>query len=124
LPEAFRIPTEFYPSSLPGLLWKGTGSGGVELYEFFDYNCPHCKKAAREIDDLIGVNPGVKLALVNSPILSVGSVQAAKVQQAILRLYGPSVAYTFHRRMLARRGQVDGVSRSQSRVIWPSISQR
>lgn len=110
LPETFRIPSDLYPSSLPGVVWKGATSADVELYEFFDYNCAYCRKAAREIDEVIAANPDVKLGLVNSPILSVGSVQAAKVQQAIFRLYGPSVAYAFHQRMFAKRGQSNGVS--------------
>lgn len=110
LPPTFRIPSDLYPSSLPGVVWKGSRAAEIELYEFFDYNCAYCRRAAREIDEVIGDNPDVKLGLVNSPVLSVGSVQAAKVQQAILRLYGPSVAYAFHQRMFAKRGQSDGAS--------------
>lgn len=110
LPETFRIPPDLYPSSLPGIVWTGAASAEIELYEFFDYNCAYCRKAAQEIDEVIGANPDVKLGLVNSPILSVGSVQAAKIQQALLRLYGPSAAYAFHQRMFAKRGQSDGVS--------------
>lgn len=110
LPELFPIPSDLYPSSLPGIIWQGVGSAETELYEFFDYNCAYCRKAAREIEEVIAANPDVKLGLVNSPILSVGSVQAAKVQQAVLRLYGPPVASAFHQRMFAKHGQSDGVS--------------
>lgn len=110
LPELFPIPSNLYPSSLPGIIWQGAGSAEIELYEFFDYNCAYCKRAAREIEEIIAANPDVKLGLVNSPILSVGSVQAAKVQQAVLRLYGPPVAADFRQRMFAKRGQSDGVS--------------
>ncbi|PPD42241.1 MAG: hypothetical protein CTY15_12435 [Methylocystis sp.] len=109
-PELFPIPSDLYPSSLPGVVWQGGESAEIELYEFFDYNCAYCKKAAREIDEVIAADPTVKLGLVNSPILSVGSVQAAKVQQAVLRLYGPAVASAFHQRMFAKRGQSDGAS--------------
>jgi protein-disulfide isomerase len=110
LPELFPIPSNLYPSSLPGIVWQGAGSAGLEIYEFFDYNCAYCKKAAREIEEIIAANSDVKLGLINSPILSVGSVQAAKVQQAVLRLYGPPVAAAFHQRMFAKRGQSDGIS--------------
>ena len=48
------------------------------------------------------------LGLVNNAILSIGSVQAAKVQQAILRSYGPANAYAFHKRIYAAHGAIDG----------------
>lgn len=104
----FRIPSELDPATLPGVVWKGRKSADVILYEFFDYNCAFCRKAAREVEAIAAKDAGLRLGLVNNPILSLGSVQAAKVQQAVLRLRGPSAAYDFHLRMFAKRGQSDG----------------
>jgi protein-disulfide isomerase len=106
--ENFRIPVEFDPGSLPGVIWKGAESADVSLYEFFDYNCGYCFAAARELDRLAAKDHGLRIGLVNSPILSVGSVQAAKTQQGVLRLHGPAVAYDFHMRLFAKRGQKTG----------------
>lgn len=108
--QNFRIPSELDPAHLPGVVWKGARTGDVLLYEFFDYNCAYCRRAARDIDEISTSDPELRLGLVNNPILSLGSVQAAKVQQAILRLYGPDAAYDFHNRMFVKRGLSDGVS--------------
>ncbi len=50
----------------------------------------------------------MRLGLIDSPQLSIGSIQAAKLRQAVLKLYGPSKAYAFHRRLFASRGAIDG----------------
>ena len=106
----FRIPPELDPSTLPGIIWKGSKDADVVLYEFFDYNCAFCKKAAREIETLGMKDAGLRIGLVNNAILSIGSIQAAKVQQAVLKLRGPRAANDFHLRMFGKRGQSDGAS--------------
>lgn len=106
----FRIPSELDPASLPGVIWKGRRDGDVVLYEFFDYNCGYCRKAAREISAIAASDPNLRLGLVNAAILSIGSVQAAKVQQSVLRLYGPERAYDFHLKIYAARGGANGQS--------------
>ncbi len=108
--QNFRVPSELDPARTPGIVWSGAEVADTVLYEFFDYNCPYCRKAAHEIDEIVMKDSGLRFGLVNNPILSVGSVQAAKVQQGILRLHGPAVAYDFHLRMFARRGHADGLS--------------
>ena len=106
----FRIPAELDPATLPGIVWSGARAGDVVLYEFFDYNCGFCRKAARDLDEILGADKNLRLGLINNAILSIGSVQAAKVQQGVLRLHGPRVASEFHARMFGRRGQGDGAS--------------
>jgi protein-disulfide isomerase len=39
-----------------------------------------------------------------------GSMQAAKVQQAVLRLYGPGKAYAFHLKLYEARGAISGTT--------------
>ena len=106
----FRIPAELDPATLPGIVWSGARAGDVVLYEFFDYNCGFCRKAAQDLDEILRDDKNLRLGLINNAILSIGSVQAAKVQQAVLRLHGPRVAGEFHARMFGRRGQGDGAS--------------
>ena len=106
----FRIPSELDPATLPGILWQGANSGDVVLYEFFDYNCGYCHEAAHDLVKLVARDKNLRLGLVNNAILSIGSVQAAKVQQAVLRLHGPRVAGEFHAKMFERRGQSDGTT--------------
>ena len=104
----YRLPSELSTEGLPGVVWTGAPSPDVILVEYFDYNCPFCRKAAVDLDGLLARNPGLKLGLVNNPILSLGSVQAAKVQQAVLRMAGPAKAYAFHKAIYAKHGPIDG----------------
>lgn len=106
----FRIPAELDPATTPGVVWRGAEGADAVLYEFFDYNCAWCRKAAREIEALVAKDRHMRLGLINNAMLSLGSVQAAKVQQAVLRLHGPKIAYDFHLRMFARKGQNDGLA--------------
>ena len=106
--QNFRIPSELDPSTVPGLIWKGGKEADVILYEFFDYNCSFCHQAAKELNKILSADTGIRLGLVNNPILSLGSMQAAKVQQAVLRIYGPKAAYNFHLELIGQRGQKDG----------------
>lgn len=108
--QNFRIPSELDPAITPGLIWKGRKEADVILYEFFDYNCSFCRQAAKELDKILSTDPDMRLGLINNPILSLGSMQAAKVQQAVLKLYGPSTAYHFHSALFNQRGQKDGVA--------------
>lgn len=108
--DNFRLPAELDPAQLPGVVWKGSKTADVIIYEFFDYNCGYCRQAGRGLDGLTRLDSGIRLGLVNNPILSVGSVQVAKFQQAILRLHGPDVAYDFHIKMLGRSGQATGMT--------------
>lgn len=104
----YRLPSDLSVEGLPGVVWTGAQHPDVILVEYFDYNCPFCRKAERDLDALLRMNPGLRLGLVNNPILGLGSVQAAKVQQAVLRAAGPARAYDLHRAVYARPGPVDG----------------
>ena len=39
----------------------GNAAGDAILVEFFDYNCPYCRKAAPVMDQLTRVDPGVRI---------------------------------------------------------------
>lgn len=106
----FRLPAELSLDEVPGVLWAGSGTPDGILVEFLDYNCPYCRAAAKDLDALLEADKGLKLGFVNHAILSVGSIEAAKVQQAVLRRYGPRVALDLHRRLLARPGPADAAA--------------
>src|SRR4051812_30266350 len=38
---------------LPGLVSVGNPTGDVTMYQFYDLNCPFCREAARDVDDLM-----------------------------------------------------------------------
>ncbi len=98
------LPAGADPATVPGLSWFGSGPSAIEI---FDYNCPYCRKAFETLDARVAKKK-LRLGLMDSPQLSSGSVQAAKIRQAALILYGPDKAYEFHRRLYARKGMIDG----------------
>jgi len=84
----------------------GNPNGEVTLVEFFDYNCGYCKRAFPDMMALIENNPDLKMVLKEFPILSEGSVEAARVAIAV-NAVAPDRYVDFHREMMTRGGQAD-----------------
>lgn len=98
------LPPGVDPNVAPGLSWFGSGPAAIEI---FDYNCPYCRKAFQSLDVMVAKKK-LRLGLMDSPMLSSGSIQAAKLRQAVLMLYGPEKAFAFHRALYASKGRIDG----------------
>lgn len=60
----------------------GNPDGDVTVVEFFDYNCPYCRRVKPEVRALIEEDPNVRLVYREWPILGEGSVFAAKAALA------------------------------------------
>ncbi|MFV0280001.1 MAG: DsbA family protein [Rhodoblastus sp.] len=103
----WRLPSEII-LDLPGVIKAGAASPDAILYEFFDYNCSWCRKSAGDLDKFVTGDREFNLRLVQNAMLSLGSVQAAKVALAAFALYGDRKAYGLHRAMLGHRGPIDG----------------
>jgi len=86
----------------------GNKDGDVTFVEFFDYNCGYCKRAMTDMLDLMKADPKLKVVLKEFPVLSEGSVEAAKVAVAV-RMQDPSGKkyLDFHQRLLGGRGPAD-----------------
>jgi protein-disulfide isomerase len=56
--------------------------GDVTIVEFFDYNCPYCRRAVPAVEGLIEADPGIRLVYREWPILGEGSVFAARAALA------------------------------------------
>ena len=80
-----RLPGEIVGEipALKGITYVGPAEAETTLYEFFDYNCPYCRKAAADMVSLAGSDPTLRIGLINNPILSPQSAQAAKVALAV-----------------------------------------
>jgi protein-disulfide isomerase len=84
----------------------GNPRGDVTLVEMFDYNCGYCRGAVPDMASLIAEDPNLKIILKEFPILSDGSVDAAKV--AILVNEDRKLDYwAFHQKLFSTRGAVD-----------------
>ena len=66
----------------PNAIVLANPDGDVTVVEFFDYNCPYCRRAMPQVDALIEQDPNVRLVYREWPILGDGSVFAAKAALA------------------------------------------
>ena len=95
--------TEIYQSADNVVL--GNPKGDVTLVEMFDYNCTYCRGALPDLATLMAEDPNLKVILKQFPILSDGSVDAARI--AVLVGKDPKINYwDFHQKMFAERGEV------------------
>ncbi len=105
-----RVPVELESQieKLPGVVIVGNPRGEVTLAEFYDVNCPFCRKASADIDVLLRGNPELKLVLVPFPVLGIPSIQGTRVELAVRQLVPAKKFYEFHRAIDSSRGVVDG----------------
>ena len=108
--QNLRLPVELFSEvdELPGLFRVGSETADVTIVEFYDYNCPFCRKAAKDLEALVAADNGLRLALVNNPVLSPDSKEAARIELAVLKLRGPKLAYEFHKRLYRVPGKIGG----------------
>lgn len=62
----------------------GNPDGDVTLTEFFDYNCPFCKKITPTMQRLIGSDPQLRVVFREWPVFGAGSEFAARAALAAL----------------------------------------
>ena len=105
-----RVPVELTDEIelLRGAIWTGARDPDVTVVEFYDYNCPWCRKAASDLQQLRRDMPGLRLGLVNNPILSPQSVEAAIVEVAITKMQGKTAAARLHEALFSQKGVIDG----------------
>lgn len=60
----------------------GNPEGDVTVVEFFDYNCPYCRRSVPELAGLLAGDGNIRLVLREWPILSEGSDFAARAALA------------------------------------------
>jgi protein-disulfide isomerase len=84
----------------------GNPKGDVTLVEMFDYNCVYCRRALPDMAQLLTDDPNLKIILKQFPILSQGSVDAARI--AYLVSQDPKINYwDFHQKLFSlRAGEV------------------
>ena len=91
----------------PNQMVLGNPQGPITLVEFFDYNCGYCKRALSDMTALIDANPDLRVVIKEFPILSEGSVEAARVSVAI-KDTAPENYLKFHQEIFSRPGQASG----------------
>jgi protein-disulfide isomerase len=85
----------------------GNPDGDVTVVEFFDYNCSFCRRAMPEVKALLTADPNVRLVYREWPILSDGSVFAARTALASRK---QGKYDEFHWALMAIRGPAEETS--------------
>lgn len=83
----------------------GNPNGDVTLVEMFDYNCGYCRQALPDLAALLESDKNLKVILKEFPILSQGSIDAARIA---VQVADADVDYwAFHQALFTSRGQID-----------------
>ncbi len=108
--EPNRVPSELADeiAELGGLVRIGNREPEVMLYEFFDYNCPWCRRSAADLAPLLAAEPTLGYGLVNFAILGDASVEASRVALAFAAMTDSETYLDLHGRLLALKGVADG----------------
>jgi protein-disulfide isomerase len=103
-----RVPVELESQieSLPGVVTVGNPRGDVTIVEFYDLNCPYCRKAAADLAALLKADRELKVVLVPFPVLGIPSIAASRVELAVAKL-ARARFYDFHQKVYAGRGVID-----------------
>jgi protein-disulfide isomerase len=83
---------------------SGNPQGDVSVVEFFDYNCPYCRRVAPVMTDAERADPQLRVVYKEFPILGPNSTFAARAALAVHR-QGKYLA--LHQALMRVRGTVD-----------------
>jgi len=78
--------------------------GDVTLVEFFDYNCPYCRRVMPTVGALTEADTGIRLVYREWPILGEGSIFAAR---AALAARTQGLYEEFHIAMMSMTGRAE-----------------
>lgn len=83
---------------------RGNANGDVTLVEFFDYNCPYCRRILTTLADLQEANPRLRVVYKEFPILTENSRFAAR---AALAARNQDKYFEFHDALMSAGGIVN-----------------
>jgi protein-disulfide isomerase len=104
------VPAQFSNAieRLPGKVVVGNPKGDVTIAEFYDLNCPFCRRASQDIADIIRNDKQLRVVLVPFPVLGIASIQAGRVELAVQQSVDAQRFYEFHQKIYSGRGVIDG----------------
>ncbi|MDJ1158768.1 thioredoxin domain-containing protein [Chelatococcus sp. SYSU_G07232] len=105
-----RVPSELAneASELPGRVRLGARTPNVTIYEFFDYNCPWCRKSCQDARALIEGEADLAYVLVNFAVLGAPSIEAARIALAYARQTDGKGYFALHEKLFSLKGTVNG----------------
>jgi protein-disulfide isomerase len=77
--------------------FRGSPDKTLELVEFADFQCPHCKAAQANMDKLVVDYPKARIVFQSDPIPSIHpqSVKASEYGECVTKLAGSTAFFTF-----------------------------
>lgn len=82
----------------------GNPNGNVSIVEFFDYNCPYCRKVTPVLLEAEQADSQLRIVFKEFPILGPSSTYSAK---AALAVHRQGKYFAFHKEMMLERGTAD-----------------
>lgn len=82
LAEGEEVLTEALVLRDPDIPVAGNADGNISIVEYFDYQCPYCRKVEPELRQVVREDGKVRLVWKDWPILGPMSVMAARMAQA------------------------------------------
>ncbi|MFA7439412.1 MAG: DsbA family protein [Sphingomonadaceae bacterium] len=86
--------------------WAGAGDGDVVLVEFFDYNCPFCRRSAADVARLLEEDPKLKVVFRDFPVLGPDSERFARASLSAAQ-QGQKQFLQFYRSVFEAQGPLD-----------------
>lgn len=80
--ESENVLTEALVLRDPDIPVAGNAGGDISIVEYFDYQCPYCRKVEPELRQVVHEDGKVRLVWKDWPILGPMSVTAARMAQA------------------------------------------
>ena len=93
-----------YVGSIPVDFVEGDPKAETTMVEFFDYRCPYCKAVVPRVDQVIAEDKGVRVVLIEFPVLGPDSVFASR---AAIASSAQGKYMAFHDAMMSHRGNLD-----------------
>ncbi len=77
--------------------YRGVAAKDLEMVEFADFQCPHCKEAQANMDKLVADYPNARIVFQNLPIASIHpqAMNAAEYGVCVTKLGGSSAFFQF-----------------------------
>jgi len=77
--------------------YRGSASKDLELVEFADFQCPHCKAAQANMDKLVTDFPKARIVFQNDPLVSIHpeSLTAAEYATCVAKMAGSTAFFQF-----------------------------
>jgi protein-disulfide isomerase len=80
--ETEEVLTEALVLRDPAIPVAGNASGDISIVEYFDYQCPYCRKVDPELRQVVHDDGKIRLVWKDWPVLGPMSVTAARMAQA------------------------------------------